>query len=67
MSLLRALANAVRPTLLQRRGVSTAPSLRGLEEFFEKPPAEGEKIVVGKHHHSSNYLQHPLLVNIGVS
>jgi len=53
MSLLRALANALRPTLLQRRGVSTAPSLRGLEEFFEKPPAEGEKVVVGRHLHTA--------------
>ncbi len=49
MSLLRALAHALRPSLLQRRAVSTAPSLRGLEEFFEKPPAEGEKVVVGEH------------------
>ena len=47
--MLRTLADALRPTLLRRRGICTVPSLRGLEEFFEPPPPEGEKVVVGMH------------------
>ena len=45
--MLRTLADALRPTLLRRRGVCTVPSLRGLEEFFEPPPPDGEKVFVG--------------------
>ncbi|KAK9839676.1 hypothetical protein WJX81_005275 [Elliptochloris bilobata] len=34
--------------LLQHRGVCTAPSLRGLEEFFDRPAPDGEKVFVGR-------------------